>query len=225
MALIDYGAVVFKNGKQINHNMFMDMLSAVGWVDRPRRRYPDCDRVDKKGFSICDEDCPHINKETIHDDRYGDYSVVISDCKDNVFKSGNNIDGNYFVYVGDEHLTVAVYRHTGRIIEDKKIYHDFWGSEKYDANRWFEDWRHLSTRTNIAGVDFHFKSIVCGFVDSVGFTYKGNRYDIVYGYGIDPDMKTWNNVKNDYLGKYCAKKVDNLFRRIKESSKFYKRNE
>lgn len=33
MAMIDYGAIVFKNGKQVNHNMFMDMKEAVGWSD------------------------------------------------------------------------------------------------------------------------------------------------------------------------------------------------
>ena len=44
MAMIDYGAVVIKNGKVINKNMFfMNMLEAVGWVDKRRIRHEDCD--------------------------------------------------------------------------------------------------------------------------------------------------------------------------------------
>ena len=33
MAMIDYGAIVFKNGKLITHDMFTPMKEAVGWED------------------------------------------------------------------------------------------------------------------------------------------------------------------------------------------------
>ena len=44
MAMIDYGAVVIKDGKVMNKNLlFWDMLDAVGWVDQRRIRHEDCD--------------------------------------------------------------------------------------------------------------------------------------------------------------------------------------
>ena len=35
MAYIDYGAIVMKNGNQINNSLFMDMKDFVGWEDNP----------------------------------------------------------------------------------------------------------------------------------------------------------------------------------------------
>ena len=35
MSMIDYGAIVFKNGKRITEKMFTPMMEAVGWEDTP----------------------------------------------------------------------------------------------------------------------------------------------------------------------------------------------
>ena len=221
MAMIDYGAVVFKNGKQVNHEMFMDMFDAVGWVDYPRRRYPDCDYVDEKGFSCCN-DCPHTMKKTYHDDELGDWESPYADCKGNQWSYTSKIDGNFFAYVGDKHLTVAAYKNGAVVIVDKKIVHEFWESENYTSNFNFASlWKHLSSYAEVDKVKFHLKAVDPGHVQWLHFTYNGNNYDIVYGYGIDPDMKVWNEVKCDYLGKKGARKVDNLYRRIRSSRKFY----
>ena len=43
MAMVDYGVVAIKNGKVINAGIFfMNMLTAVGWVDYKRIRHDDC---------------------------------------------------------------------------------------------------------------------------------------------------------------------------------------
>ena len=39
MAYIDYGAIVFKNGKLISTEMFEDMKTAVGWEDTKNDKY------------------------------------------------------------------------------------------------------------------------------------------------------------------------------------------
>lgn len=41
MAMIDYGAIAFKNGKKISHGMFTDMKEMVGWQDDGRHKYKD----------------------------------------------------------------------------------------------------------------------------------------------------------------------------------------
>ena len=222
MAMIDYGAVLFKNGKQVNHEMFMDMFDTVGWVDYPRRRYPDCDHVDEKGFSCC-YDCSRTMKKTYHDDELGYWESPYADCKGNQWSDTNKIDGNFFVYVGDEHLTVATYKNGAVVIVDKKIVHEFWESENYTPNYIFASlWKHLSSYAEVDKVKFHLKAVDPGHVQWLHFTYNGNHYDIVYGYGIDPDMQVWDDVKNDYLGKKGARKVDNLYRRIRRKIYAYK---
>lgn len=221
MAMIDYGAVVFKNGEQVNHELFMDMLDAVGWVDCPRRRYPDCDHVDEKGFSQC-HDCSRAMKKAYHNDEFGNWESPYADCKGNQWSDTSKIDGSFFVYVGDEHLTVAAYKNGAIVIVDKKIVHEFWESENYTSNFNFASlWNHLSSYAEVDKVKFHLKAVDPGHVQWLRFTYNGNHYDIVYGYGIDPDMKVWDDVKNCYLGKSGARKVDNLYRRIRKSRKFY----
>lgn len=54
MAMIDYGAVVIKNGKVINKNMFfMNMLEAVGWVDKRRIRHERLRRLHRPRPNDC----------------------------------------------------------------------------------------------------------------------------------------------------------------------------
>lgn len=216
MAMIDYGAVAFKNGKQLNHTLFMDMLDAVGWIDRPRRRYPDCEHVDEKGFSVCDENCPRITKKTYHNDKVGDYVAIYADCRGNDWTDEfGKIDGNYYAYVGDEHLTVAVYKYTARIVLDKETVFSLWAADDYESFSSFRLWNRLSSCVDVAGVKIYAKTILPGQVNRIHFYYNGDYYDVVYGFGIDPNMQIWDDVKNDYLGKKGARKVDNLYRRIR----------
>ena len=65
MAMIDYGAIAFKNGKLISTDMFTSMIDMVGWEDTENDRYHDYNentyvRLNLKGnyFSyVGDYDC------------------------------------------------------------------------------------------------------------------------------------------------------------------------
>ena len=46
MAMIDYGAIAFKNGKLISTEMFTPMINMVGWEDTEKDTYYNC-RTDK----------------------------------------------------------------------------------------------------------------------------------------------------------------------------------
>lgn len=219
MAMIDYGAVLFKNGEQVNDSMFMDMLDAVGWIDVPRKKYPDCDYVYEDGFSRC-YDCPKVHTKTYHSEEFGDSILPDTDCHKNDLRSViERVDANYFVYIGDEHLTVGVYKYSVVVLINKVIAARYWGARPFDEER--TGWERMGTKFNVGGVDFRIKAILPGQVHSLSFNYNGDYYNVVYGYGIDPNMRIWNEVKNRYLGKRGARKVDNLFNRIKESKKFY----
>lgn len=170
MAMIDYGAVVFKDGFLINENeYFMDMLQSVGW----------------------------------------------SDAEDTAPKYPNGrIDGNHFVYVGDEVLTVAVYKTVCRILSNKRLVVELYGMKK--AEEFEKMFRRQSLHFSVDGIRFHLRRIGDEAIYLLRFAYRGSHYNIVYGYGIDPDMAVWNKIKVRYLGKKVAKKVDRLYQKIKK---------
>lgn len=162
MAMIDYGAVVFKNGVCQNPSEFiMDMQKSVGWSDSDG---PDRERT----------------------------------------------DGNFMVYAGDEHLTVAAYKYYCRILSEKSVALELWGSAPFGSEK-----RHKSYRFSVGDTSFCLRELGnCSRVLWLQFSYKGDHYNVVYGYGIDPDPKVWNDVKVRYLGKKLAQQVDRLYSRI-----------
>ena len=211
MAMIDYGAVVFKNGKCVNKDQFfMDMEEAVGWVDQPRLRYDDCDHL-FCGRSSC-HDCPRANYE-VKDFGFGVVNSFVSDCRGNS-KFERGLDGNHHAYIGDEHLTMCFYKKVATIVLDGKVVNAIWGSgdgkvscrgriNEHEGVNGLLEW----------DVDYHIKYVGNG-VYHFSMVYGGNSYHVIYGYGIDPDKKVWDRVKVEYLGKRVAKKVDRLYNRF-----------
>ena len=208
MAMIDYGAVVIKNGKVINKNMFfMNMLEAVGWVDKRRIRHEDCDVLTDPDLMIAQSNCEHCSraKFRVFDD--GE-KIPIEDCHGEPLPDKTpRIDHNYFAYVGDQHFTVAFYKYTSIILVDKAEKKYMWCLE--DATHR----KHKSKRFECGGVNIHMKEI-SDDVYHMSFQYKGDFYNIIYGCGIDSSPKIWHKVKGRYLGKKVARKVDNLYRRL-----------
>ena len=157
MAMIDYGAVLIKNGKVMNENQFfMDMESSVG-------------------------------------------------CKI------DGIDGQYSVYAGDSEFVIATYKTVLRVAANGKLGPLWFGLDREDEYGINANKIIIHERYN--GVQFTIKNIYRG-VFHASFTYKGNFYNIIYGYGIDPDFSVWDDVKVRYLGVEGARTVDNLYKRL-----------
>ncbi len=208
MAMIDYGAVVFKNGKKMNHEMFTDMEEMVGWVDHPKKRYEDCVLVDKWGWSDCDK-CELAQFEIRHTDTFGDYRNTTGDCRGKPIYQGG-MEGNYYAFAGDRDLTFGFYK--CRFVaasEEDGVIDEFWG--RYDLSN-------MSFRLSYKGVPVHVKYLGHN-VYHFSMMYKGDSYHVVYGYGIDAEEKIWNKVKVEYLGKRIANKVDRLYESIRRTAK------
>lgn len=212
MAMVDYGVVVIKNGKVINDGMFfMNMLAAVGWVDHKRIRHDDCNCFDDPDPLLARSNCYYCNraqKEKVHIE--GDEEPVtrlVADCHGESFEPvSDHIDGNYFAYVGDEHLTLAFYKQHCLIMVDKVSQFEMWGIDNFQGCR-------KSIHFDVAGVQFHLKHLD-DRIYYMRFHYKGDNYHIIYGYGIDSSKDVWDNCKVRYLGKRAARKVDNLYSRL-----------
>lgn len=194
MAMIDYGAIVIKNGKVVNENQFfMDMLDSVGWTDAPEKFYPDCTCFDKRtGESLC-WDCDKIKEGGL-------------DCKGNRHEYKNNLlRGNYFAYVGDEELTLCFYKSWMAVAVNMKRLDGIYP-------RYFEYPSVKSHHYNFNGVNVNVRSIDKNSVLVASFKYNGDFYKVVFGYGIDSEKRVWDRVKVKYLGKKVSKKVDRILK-------------
>ena len=165
VAAIDYGAVVFKNGQQINSELFMDMQEAVGWVDRKRIKYGDCDHL-YMGRSDCG-DCPRAKYKYNNPPKPDVWDYAVADCRGNQIGGGAScLDGNYYAYVGDEHLTVCFYKTYFVVVVDSKVVDSVWE----------DGWR--STRRQYVGVEVCAK-MVAKRVFHFSMTYNGEHYHVV----------------------------------------------
>lgn len=212
MAMIDYGAVAIKNGKVINEGLFfMNMLEAVGWVDRKRIRHADCNCFDDPDPLQAKSNCYYCNRaqrEKVKYEGCEEFDTrLIADCHGQSFEpASSHIDGNYFAYVGDEHLTLAFYKQHCVIMVDKQLHLEMWGIDNFQSCR-------KSIHFEVASVRFHLKQLG-NCVYYISFHYNGDNYHIIYGYGIDSNREVWNNSKVRYLGKRTARVVDNLYARL-----------
>lgn len=212
MAMIDYGAVVIKNGKVVNKNMFfMNMLEAVGWVDQRRIRHKDCNVFTDPDPLLAQSNCEHCNRakfRIIPDPVEGDEKIPVADCHGEPLPDKiPHIDNNYFAYAGDQHFTVAFYKYTSIILVDGVEKKYMWCLDDVTTRN------RKSKRFECGGVNIHMKEI-SDDVYHMNFQYKGDLYNIVYGCGIDSSPRVWHKVKYRYLGKRVARKVDNLYRRL-----------
>lgn len=170
MAMIDYGAIAFKNGRLISTDMFTPMIDMVGWED--------------------DEN-----------DIYHDYDTD----KDNPLK----LNGNYFAYIGDKDCTIAFYKCQMVISERYEgknfSYHqEYFNWTNYTWLKW-EDY---------AGVDFDKVKVtkrngyfVCRW------KYKGDKYKVYFGYGVDLSYyKKWHIVNYYRSPKYRLYKIKTWFK-------------
>lgn len=200
MAMIDYGAILKKNGKIVNRDkFFMDMETAVGWTDYPHIKYEDCDCITEDGYSDC-ENCPRANREYYANDNY---YWFVSDCRDNVPNS-KHIEGNWFAYAGDTEFVVGFYK--------QMVMTWYKGEQKVHWLRWDYAGKY-SINIEVGGTKLHFKALSDNKDVYYGrFYYKGDLYEVVFGYGIDPDQSTWNRVKKIYCDRKTIKFVDKFWK-------------
>ena len=147
MAMIDYGAIAFKNGKLISTDMFTPMIDMVGWEDTEN---------DTCYNYNTDKECPL------------------------------SLKGNYFAYIGDANLTVGFYKTMIRIVERWKnseegkweyfVADECFSSGSYKWSKWelyVEGNKMKVTKRN-------------GFY-VLRWKYKGDKYKVYFGYGVDYD--------------------------------------
>ena len=156
MALIDYGTIVFKNGKLINNCDFEEMSKMVGWEDT-------------------------------------EYDV------DSCTGTPLNIKDKYYAYIGDKDNTICFYKTSIKIINR---YDPMYFSDKteYNTEMVFFDCTGFkwSSWENYIGMD------ICRVTKRNGYfvlkwDYKGDKYKVYFGYGVDINYYKKYHIVNYYL--------------------------
>lgn len=137
MAMMDYGAIAWKDGKLISTDMFTPMIDTVGWHD-------------------------------------------------------NKINGSNFVTIGDEDLTLGFYKNIITIVRTEHVveYH-FIGNTEYEGWRY---WRKmLIVNEDIVEIFVKSKRFHDYYVCKL--KYRGHKYKVAFGYGVDLDgYKKWHMI-------------------------------
>lgn len=220
MAMIDYGALLYIDGKLANRNQFFMECSDTGYVCKTA-----------------------LNKNEEKED----------------------IDGNYFVYAGDEELLLVFYKGLCKVISNGRILFSFWRFPFLSETIYINDEVHLKVsklhkgyrrdRAESGGTLKEF--ILNNWKDCDGteqlkdlengrriykkhlrhgkrvhylntrdksykyypyrflaeWDYKGKHYKVIFGYGIEPDEEVWHDIKANHYDFFLdeIQKIDSWF--------------
>lgn len=172
MAMIDYGAIAFKNGKLISTDMFTPMIDMVGWEDTEN--------------DVCynyntDKECPL------------------------------SLKGNYFAYIGDANLTVGFYKTMIRIVErwensEESKWEYFERGENNEEGKWeyfVVDECFSSGSYKWSKWELYLENSKMKVTKRNGFyvfrwEYKGDKYKVYFGHGVDYDYYIKTHMVNYY---------------------------
>ena len=195
MAMMDYGAIVKKNGKIISDpkgSLFQNFSTLCG--GELYEEYQDIlFEGDKKPTHTLIKH-EYVGDESVRE--YGDGDKI-------------SVIHNYMAVVGDGNYLIATYKYFITIFDNKEAIASwyFGQDDQYYENMWH------TKRKIVKYIETPFGSVKvkewskrdCG---TAVFNYKGDRYEILFGYGIDPSPRyIFSKGIYKYLGKKLGNKV------------------
>lgn len=219
MATIDYGALLRVNGKFINKNqgLFMEMKDMCGFeLGKADYSYNgEMYEVDINGNYFV-----YAGDESLLLTFYKGYLYVISNGK--IVRTINNvpfISETFFImdtYIKVSHLEPEFQTEENGIGTWDEYVREHWvgvtGEEKpYELQdglkmyKWFL--RRAKASKRYKGYKYRTQRWIAEW------KHNGDKYEVIFGYGIDPDEKVWNDIKNDSYGftEREIEKIDSWF--------------
>ena len=101
------------------------------------------------------------------------------------------------MYLGDRDFYVAIYKcglHIFSHNEHIKVIYGLEDDSYYKGKKY-------SLKCVVKGVEFNIKRIDEGNRYYGSFSYKGDFYDFIYGYGVDTDIRYWYDKSNKAINK------------------------
>lgn len=184
MAMVDYGALVKKNGKLITNpkgGLFQNYSSlSYGTEVEIKNKFG----------------------EVVGWKQEGDESLRLFDVYDGEpqFKS---VIGSYMAVIGDEDYLFGFY----------KCFWGFFDYQKEINGGWISSEKHVVYKIDLPCCRVFIKWWDPKFGTEIGsahFVYKGDVYEVLFGYGVDPNSEfIFGKGIEHYLGKKLARKVRN----------------
>lgn len=116
-----------------------------------------------------------------------------------IHDSEHHIEGNYFVYFGDEEVLFCVYKNVLQVVVNKQVVHHVAFSYEQEYKQvlvdQFENTPVIRVKRICGSDKLHLK-----------VQYKGNNYEVIYGYGIDNRIYSYNQAKKKQRGYYSYEK-------------------
>lgn len=192
MAMIDYGAILKINGKQINDSMFME---CPDWVPEFCRNDSYVDQRIKNNYFV------YAGDYDFYICFYKTYAVVCSRNKV-IGHLGIKNSRESFMFPGAnvtvQRIDKNLYRHS---YIDMNVLREFLEDWECDLNHFnmkdsiYRNYIRLCKKST--GKHSHYRDYNSDkFVAS--WDYKGNHYEVAFGYGVEPDEEVYNDIKNDH---------------------------
>lgn len=207
MAAIDYVALLRVNGKFINKNqeLFMD-TSDTGYV-LEKARYADTSIYDKD-IDIDGNFYVYAGDKDLILTFYKGYFYIISDGL--IVKAISYVPFiSETFYIGDNHIKVSHLESELQNNEDdletwkeyvKKNWCGTTGNEKLcELENGLQQYKHYIKRLKRKASGRNvYKYRTQRWIAK--WEHNGNKYEVIFGYGIDPNQDVWNDIKNDSYG-------------------------
>ena len=178
MALIDYGALVKKNGILLPHTSVFNNYSTLNCGEL----------VEVSSDEDSDMGCEYAEDESIREFPKSPY--------DYDYNSKCSVINNYLAVVGDNKFLVATYK-TGLSLFD---------SEKYLSGYCLEDCKFAKVIKNDYA-DIKIKKLGNDFVGIASFRYNDDNYEILFGYGVDNPNFLMSNKAVGYMSAKTLRRV------------------
>lgn len=180
MAMIDYGALLKINDEFINknENLFMDMKEAVGFV-LEKATYLD------KDININDNYFIYAGSKDLLLCFYKTWFLIISNGKVIREYSGNDFNSEK-LFIKDISITVA-HLDNDWIIDKLEVDEDMKGCLR--KKKWLKYVKRIGEVNRKRPLKYKTQRYI------VTWEHAGNKYEVIFGYGIDPNKEVWDDIK------------------------------
>lgn len=187
MAMIDYGAILMIDGKKYNDSMFMETS--------------DCGFVPEKAYSKEYDQWMNIKGNYFVYAGDDNFMLVFYKCWAHVISAGEILYSTPFDfhYPGEtryfDGLPTVTFEHL-----DKNKY-----PQQFDLNK--DDYDYYISRYGKVWGELYWYRAVKRIKRNTWYSYtnryvarweyQGRKYEVIYGYGIDPDKECWESIRDE----------------------------
>lgn len=191
MAMLDYGAVVKKNGKILPYakdsyvfNNYSTLNGGTLHEEYEDMIWPGDNKMHKTLVKS-----EYIGDESVREFDDGEHSVI----------------HNYMSVVGDKDYLVATYKYILSICDSKKcLVEDYFGVETVNEHKMVKYLKAPFGTIKIKRVGQNATAIA-------SFTYKNDDYEILYGYGVDSEKFIFSKHAERWFNSKDLRKIRRWF--------------